>query len=152
MNIFNIFQIWFLTDVSCTEWETHQVFLLLNANHNIKATSTIIERDRQDPSYRKAQSLSLCKNNILKLILPSLNSVYNCHNPKGLKFIARVSLSLYHSREHNPTGLKLITRLRLGRSHLGETFKTFRIGLVHYVTVASIENQPSTSFCHFVSQ
>ena len=31
---------------------------------------------------------------------PSPNSVYNCHNPKGLKFITRLRLGLSHLREH----------------------------------------------------
>ena len=47
---------------------------------------------------RKTESLSLFKTNILKFIRRSTNSVYNCHNPKGLKFITRLRLGL--SREH----------------------------------------------------
>ena len=44
--------------------------------------------------------MSLFKTNILKFIRPSPNSVYNCHNPKGLKFITRLRLGLSHLREH----------------------------------------------------
>ena len=43
---------------------------------------------------------TLKKTNILKFIRPSPNSVYNCHNPKGLKFIIRFRLGLSHLREH----------------------------------------------------
>ena len=78
--------------------------LLLNANHNFFKNSffpsTIIEWNIPDPGLRKAESLSLFKTNILKFIRPSPNSVYNCYNPKGLKFITRLSLRLSHLREH----------------------------------------------------
>ena len=76
---------------------------LLNVNHNFKKLffpSTIIEWNKLDPGLRKAESLSLFKTNILKFIRPSPNSVYNCHNPKGLKFITRLRLGLSHLREH----------------------------------------------------
>ena len=61
---------------------------LLNANHNFFKNSffpsTIIEWNKLDPDLRKAESLLLFKTNILKFIRLSPNSVYNCHNPKGL--------------------------------------------------------------------
>ena len=41
----------------------------------------------------------LFKTNILKFIRPSPNSVNNCHNPKGLKFITRLGLGLSHLRK-----------------------------------------------------
>ena len=76
----------------------------LNTNHNVFKnsflSSTIIEWNKLDPGLRKAQSLSLFQTNILKFIEPSPNSVYNCHNPKGLKFITRLRLGLSHLREH----------------------------------------------------
>ena len=34
------------------------------------------------------------------IIRPAPNSVYNCHNPKGIKFITRLQLGLSHLREH----------------------------------------------------
>ena len=77
---------------------------LLNTSHNFFKNSffpsTIIEWNKLDPGLRKAESLSLFKTNILKFIRPSPNSVYNCHNPKGLKFITRLRLGLSHLREH----------------------------------------------------
>ena len=75
----------------------------LNTNHNVFKnsflSSTITEWNKLDPGLSKAQSLSLFQTNILKFIQPSPNSVYNCHNPKGLKFITRVRLGLSHLRE-----------------------------------------------------
>ena len=77
---------------------------LLNTNQNFFKNSlfpsTIIEWNKLDPGLRKAESLSLFKTNILKFIQPSPNSVYNCHNPKGLRFIIRLRVGLSHLREH----------------------------------------------------
>ena len=39
------------------------------------------------------------KSNILTFIRPSPNSVYNCHNHRGICFIARLRLGLSHLRE-----------------------------------------------------
>ena len=65
--------------------------LLLNTNRsffkNLFFPSTIIEWNKLNSGLRKAEYLSLFKTNILKFIRPSPNSVYNCHDPKGLKFI-----------------------------------------------------------------
>ena len=44
--------------------------------------------------------MSLFKINIVKFIRSSPNSVYNCDNPKGLKFVTRLRLGLSHLREH----------------------------------------------------
>ena len=37
---------------------------------------------------------------VLKFIRPSPNSVFECHNPKGIKFLTRLRLGLSHLREH----------------------------------------------------
>ena len=37
---------------------------------------------------------------VLKFIRPSPNSVFECHNPKGVKFLTRLRLGLSHLREH----------------------------------------------------
>ena len=76
----------------------------LNTNHNFFKNSfflsTINEWGNLDPGRRKAESLSLFKTNILKFMQPFPNSVYNCHNPKGLKFITRLRLVLSHLKEY----------------------------------------------------
>ena len=33
---------------------------------------------------------------ILKLVRPAANSVFNCHNPKGIKYVTRPRLRLTH--------------------------------------------------------
>ena len=37
---------------------------------------------------------------MLKLIRPSPNSVFKCHNPQGIKFLTTLRLGLSHLREH----------------------------------------------------
>ena len=40
------------------------------------------------------------KSKVLKFILPKPNSIYNCHNPIGIRLINRLCLGLSHFREH----------------------------------------------------
>ena len=45
-------------------------------------------------------SYNVFKKRILKFIRPSPNSVFECHNPKGIKLLSRIRLGLSHLREH----------------------------------------------------
>ena len=63
--------------------------------------STVIEWNKLDPNLRSDASLSGFKKNWLKFIRPSPNSVFNCHNCKGTKYLTRLHLGLRHLREHN---------------------------------------------------
>ena len=56
------------------------------------------EWNNLDPQIRKPKSISIFKSSILKFIRPKPNSVYSCHNPKGIKLLTRLRLS--HFREH----------------------------------------------------
>ena len=47
-----------------------------------------------------SRNLFICKKHILQCIRPSLNSVYNSHNTKGIKLMTRLRFSLSHLREH----------------------------------------------------
>ena len=60
----------------------------------------IIEWNNLCPRLRKSERFSVFKTNILKFIRPFLNSVYNCHNPKGIFLITRLRLGLSHLRDH----------------------------------------------------
>ena len=77
---------------------------LVNTKHNFFKNSfflsTIIEWNNLDPHLRKSENFSVFKSNILKFIRPSPNSVYNCHNPRGICLITRLRLGLSHLREH----------------------------------------------------
>ena len=67
---------------------------------NSSFTSTIIEWNKLDHNIRNSTSFNIFRKNILKFIRPSANSLFNCHNPKGIKFITRLRLGLSHLREH----------------------------------------------------
>ena len=77
---------------------------LVNTKHNFFKNSfflsTIIEWNNLDPHLRKSENFLVFKSNILKFIRPSPNSVYNCHNPRGICLITRLRLGLSHLREH----------------------------------------------------
>ena len=62
--------------------------------------STIIEWNNLDHNIRNSSSFNVFRNSILKFIRPSPNSLFNSHNPKGIKFITRQRLGLSHLREH----------------------------------------------------
>ena len=58
--------------------------------------STIIEWNKLDTNLRNSRNLFIFKKHILQFIGPSLNSVYNSHNPKSIKLMTRLRLGLSH--------------------------------------------------------
>ena len=52
------------------------------------------------PNLRNSDTYGTFKNAILKFIRPSPNSVFECHNAQGIKFLTRLRLGLSHLREH----------------------------------------------------
>ena len=62
--------------------------------------STFIEWNKLDSNFRSVTSLSVFKNKFLMFITPSPNSVFNCYNRKGIKYLTRLRLGLSHLREH----------------------------------------------------
>ena len=62
--------------------------------------STVTEWSNVYKSIRSSKSFDLFKKNILQFIQPTLNRTFNCHNPFGIKLIARLGLGLSHLRDH----------------------------------------------------
>ena len=62
-------------------------------------SSTVIELNKLDLNLRIAASLSVFRKNLLKFIR-SQNSVFNCHNCKGITYLTRLCLGLSHLCEH----------------------------------------------------
>ena len=62
--------------------------------------SIVTEWNNLDKSIRNSESFSIFKKNILKFIRPSPNSIFNCHNPKGVKLLTRLRLGLSHLGDH----------------------------------------------------
>ena len=77
-------------------------FLILK--HNFFKTSffpsVLIEWNKLDATLRRYDTCNAFKSNILKFIQPSSNSLFDCHNPIGIKYITRIRLELTHLREH----------------------------------------------------
>ena len=59
------------------------------------------EWNNLDKRIRTSESFSIFKKNILQFIRPSPNSIFNCHNPNGVKLLTRLGLGLSHLRDHN---------------------------------------------------
>ena len=83
--------------------EIYIVFLSLKQDILYKKTlfflSTIIEWNKFDHNITTSSSFNIFRKSILKFIRPSGNSVFDCHNPKGIKFITRLRLGLRHLLE-----------------------------------------------------
>ena len=59
-----------------------------------------------DLEIRKSKSISIFKNNFLKLIRPRPNRAYYCHNPKEIMVIASEHNFKYRFQDcFNPVGL-----------------------------------------------
>ena len=59
--------------------------------------STVIEWSKLDPNLRSTASLNVFKKKyLLKFIRPSPNSIFNCCNCKGIKYLTRLRLGLSH--------------------------------------------------------
>ena len=67
---------------------------------NSFSPSTVIEWNKIDKNIRKSESLNIFEKSILECIQPSQNRVYNCHNPKGIKLLTRLRVTLSNLREH----------------------------------------------------
>ena len=102
--------------------EIYTIFLFLKQDLTFLKISffpsTIIEWNKLDYNIRSSSSFNIFKKNIQKFIGPSANSLFNCHNSKGIKFITRLRLGLSHLTEHKMKNLFL--------------FKTFR----HYMSLS----------------
>ena len=62
--------------------------------------SAVIEWNKLDLNIRNSESLNIFKKTLLNFIRPSGSTVFNCHNPKGVKLLTRLRLGLSHLREH----------------------------------------------------
>ena len=61
------------------------MYIKHNFFENTFFPSTIIEWNRLDPAIRNSKSFNSFKESILKFIRPAPNSIFQCHNPKGIK-------------------------------------------------------------------
>ena len=77
---------------------------LMNVKHNFFNNtffpSTIIEWNKLDPEICTSASFDSFKESILKFIRPAPNSICQCHNPKGIKYLTRLRVNFSHFRDH----------------------------------------------------
>ena len=59
-----------------------------------------MEWNKLDHNIRISSSFNIVRKSILKFIRPSSNSLFKCHNSKGIKFITRLWLGLSHLRKY----------------------------------------------------
>ena len=60
--------------------------------------SAVIEWNKLDLNIRNSESLNIFKKTILNFIRPSESTIFNCHNPKGVKLLTMLKLGLTHLR------------------------------------------------------
>ena len=62
--------------------------------------SVVTEWNKLDQNICNSENLNIFKKKLLKFIHSSGNSIFRCHNPKGVKLLTRLRLGLSHLREH----------------------------------------------------
>ena len=58
--------------------------------------SAVVEWNKLDLNIRNSKSLNIFKKILLNFIHPSGSTVFNCHNPRGVKLLTRLRLGLSH--------------------------------------------------------
>ena len=62
--------------------------------------STIFEWNKLDSNIRNSETLNTFRSNIPKFIRPTANSIFDCHNPIGVKLLTRLRSGLSRLHEH----------------------------------------------------
>ena len=77
--------------------------LIFRVNHeyfkNTFYPSAVLEWNKLDSFIRTSETFMLFKKRILKFIRPKPNSIFNIHNPVGIKYLTRLRLVLSHLKE-----------------------------------------------------
>ena len=95
----------------------YQIVIIGNVKQEIQATfplsllnmiilrilffpSAITEWNKLDCYIRNADSFKVFKKRLLSFIRPMPNSIYNIHNPLGVKYLTRLRIGFSHLKEH----------------------------------------------------
>ena len=97
----------------------------------------MLEWNNLDKSIRISETFSFFKKSVLKLIRLPENSIFNCHNPKGIKVTTILRLGLSHLQDHKLQKnfqdlLDLITTVKLISKQLFTISVTDRISQMKY--------------------
>ena len=99
----HIYSIWFLTWIEFVKPDIAIIFLqfiqdtIISRIHSfllLYLNGTILI------AKLEIQKVSIFKKNLLNFIRPSANSIFNIHNPYGIKLLTRLRLGLSHLRDH----------------------------------------------------
>ena len=60
----------------------------------------VTEWNKLDCCIRNADSFKVFKKRLLSFIRPMLSSIYNIHNPLGVKYLTRLRIGFSHLKEH----------------------------------------------------
>ena len=79
--------------------------LIFRVNHeyfkNTFFPSAVLEWNKLDSFIRNSETFMLFKKKrILEFIRPKANSIFNIHNPTGIKYLTRLRLGFSHLKEH----------------------------------------------------
>ena len=103
---------------------------MMNVKHNFfKNTffpSTIFEWNKLDPEIHNSTSVDSFKESILKFISRAPNSIFQCHDPKGIKYLTRLRVNFSHLRDHK--------------------FKNSFQGTINLLCTCSLEAETTTHF------
>ena len=61
---------------------------------------TIVEWNKLENTIRNSKSFLIFRNSLLKIGRPIQNSIFNIHDPLGIKLLTRLRLGLSHLNEH----------------------------------------------------
>ena len=56
--------------------------------------------EQLDSNIWNSRTLHIFKQKILKFLIPTVNSIFGCHNPIEVKLLTRLRSGLSHLREH----------------------------------------------------
>ena len=62
--------------------------------------SSVLEWNKLDSFIRYSETFTLFKKRLLEFIRPKANSIFNIHNPMGIKYLTRLRLGFSHLKEH----------------------------------------------------
>lgn len=58
--------------------------------------STVIDYNKKASDIWDSSSFNIFKNKLLRLLQPAANSMFKCHNSKGIQFLTKLRLGLIH--------------------------------------------------------
>ena len=97
-----------------------------------------IEWNKLNQNIHNSESLNIFKKTLLKLIRPSGNTNFNCHNPKGVRLLTSLRLGLSYLHKH-----KFKHRFQNSLTQFAAVVKMLKSRLISFFTVLIIQMKES---------